>query len=175
MKQTKKLENKRHKKNNVTNNKNKNKNIIKNNLKIIINELKIFALGLFALCILQSSYLILNAFFQINSHTLYGNVDLNIITSPAYLISVPITVVVEELLFRYLIIKKFGKFSSQSVLISAVLFGILHLDIKVMLFYFIAGLILGYAYQKTEKLKIPIMLHLTNNLAIIAVSVMINI
>lgn len=80
----------------------------------------------------------------------------------------------EELLFRGLIQRKLeGAYGSlKGLLLAATLFAIMHLgwrNVYEIIFVFIAGLLLGYLYQRTRSLVGPIFLHGANNLVMLAV------
>lgn len=80
----------------------------------------------------------------------------------------------EELLFRGLIQRKLEEAYGQKwgLVISASIFSIMHLgwrNIYEYVFVFIAGLVLGYFYQKTRNLLGPIFLHGVNNAVMLAI------
>ncbi|MDO4564533.1 MAG: type II CAAX endopeptidase family protein [Clostridia bacterium] len=71
----------------------------------------------------------------------------------------------EEFLFRRLIfdrVQGFGKWNA--ILFSAVTFALLHGNIEQLFYAFLIGLVLGYAYSKTQRLLLPILLHAGINL-----------
>ncbi len=74
----------------------------------------------------------------------------------------------EELFFRGMLLRRFTlKWSPQkSIIISSLLFGIIHIihiNPLNMLFAFGLGCVLGYAYLKTKSIIVPILLHSFNN------------
>jgi membrane protease YdiL (CAAX protease family) len=73
--------------------------------------------------------------------------------------------ILEEVLFRGLIFEscreRFG--GGSAVLISALLFGLIHIVPVQMINAFVVGLILGYVYLKTNSLLSVIILHAINN------------
>lgn len=71
----------------------------------------------------------------------------------------------EELLFRGILLRRFTlRWSPQkSIIISSVLFGIIHLNPINILFAFALGCVLGYAYLKTHNIFVPMLLHSFSN------------
>lgn len=75
---------------------------------------------------------------------------------------------VEEMIFRYIIMGKiypYGK--KRAVIISSVLFGMLHLDgfsVAEFFIYFILGIYLGIIYDRTKKITVSIGVHCFYNL-----------
>ena len=81
----------------------------------------------------------------------------------AVVIAAPI---LEELIFRGIILKGFLKSYSplKSILISSLLFGLIHLNPWQFIGASILGIFSGWIYYKTNKLTLCILIHLTNNL-----------
>ena len=73
--------------------------------------------------------------------------------------------IVEEFVFRGLIVKQAFQFSKLGVGVSTFLFGALHMptDIGSWILYGGMGLVLALVYQKTQKLEYSIALHAINN------------
>lgn len=70
----------------------------------------------------------------------------------------------EELLFRGAILKSLSTYGSKfAIIISAVLFGMVHGNFEQIPFAFLAGLIFGYVAVKTDSLYYAIILHIFNN------------
>lgn len=71
----------------------------------------------------------------------------------------------EELLFRGILLRRFTlRWSPQkSIIISSIIFGIIHLNPINMVFAFALGCVLGYAYLKTKNIFIPMILHSFGN------------
>ena len=71
----------------------------------------------------------------------------------------------EEMLFRGILLRRFTlRWSPQkSIIISSIIFGIIHLNPINAVFAFALGCVLGYAYLKTKNIVIPILLHSFNN------------
>lgn len=71
----------------------------------------------------------------------------------------------EELLFRGIILRRFTlRWSPQkSIIISSVIFGIIHLNPINVVFAFALGCVLGYAYFKTKNIFVPMILHSFSN------------
>jgi membrane protease YdiL (CAAX protease family) len=96
----------------------------------------------------------------------YDNVTNTIGTGGWAILSTVIAApVLEEMLFRGLIFEtcreRFG--NMWAVLISALLFGLIHIVPVQMVNAFVVGVILGYIYLKTRSLLSVIILHATNN------------
>ena len=81
----------------------------------------------------------------------------------AIVIAAPI---LEELIFRGIILNGLlQKYSPvKSIMISSVLFGLVHLNPWQFVSALIIGLFSGWVYYKTRKLTLPILIHLMNNL-----------
>jgi uncharacterized protein len=80
----------------------------------------------------------------------------------------------EELLFRGIIQTELQKVFSPKVglFLASALFGVMHLtwrSVPELFFTFLAGLILGYLYNKTGNLTAPIVLHGVNNTVLISI------
>ena len=80
--------------------------------------------------------------------------------------------VFEEVLFRGVIFNSFNQTYGKTigVLISALIFGIYHMNWIQGVFAFILGLMLAYVYIKSGSLYVPIILHFINNLIAVLVS-----
>lgn len=76
-----------------------------------------------------------------------------------------IPALIEEFACRGVIIGIIRRHSSKSaaIFVSAILFGAMHGNFRQIPFAFLLGLILGYAYAKTENLLVPILIHFFNN------------
>ena len=71
----------------------------------------------------------------------------------------------EELLFRGIILsnlKPYGK--GMAVVVSALLFGLMHMNAAQLLYATAAGIVLGLVYVKTNSLWICILIHFCNNM-----------
>lgn len=73
--------------------------------------------------------------------------------------------VTEELLFRGVIFNSFNKKYNTfvAILISALVFGIYHMNWLQGIFAFLLGIILAYSYLKSGSIWVPIILHFINN------------
>lgn len=71
----------------------------------------------------------------------------------------------EEILFRYILLNKLKKFNSptKSIIISTLIFSILHLTPIKILYAFILGLILNITYHKTNNILSSILIHISAN------------
>ena len=75
-----------------------------------------------------------------------------------------IPAVVEELLFRETICKSLKVYGKRTaVLISAVLFSLMHSNVEQVLYTFVAGLLLGWVYVESKSIVFPILMHFLNN------------
>ena len=80
----------------------------------------------------------------------------------------------EELLFRGLLLTSLERIFDPypALLIDSLIFAILHFtwrSVPEIIFVFLAGLLLGFIFQKTRSLSAPIVLHAINNTFLIAV------
>ena len=81
-----------------------------------------------------------------------------------YLIFAIMPAVIEEWAFRGVILKNllpFGKYGA--IIVSSLLFGIMHFDPIRIVFASFFGFFLGLCYEYTGSLKIPMLIHLINN------------
>ena len=71
----------------------------------------------------------------------------------------------EELFFRGVLLRRFMlKWSPQkSIVISALIFGLIHINPITIGFAFCFGCLLGYVYVKTKSIVVPMVLHSFNN------------
>ena len=82
-----------------------------------------------------------------------------------------IPAVFEEFAFRGIILNKLRKFGDNSaVIISALLFGLMHGNLSQIPFAFIIGLVIGFTAVKTNSLIPGILIHFSNNLFSITMS-----
>ena len=84
----------------------------------------------------------------------------------ALLITAPLPALAEEIIFRgYLYKKLFGDLSIVGLVLSSLIFGLMHgpTDWLSCFIYSSSGLILGYSYYKTGYLVYPMVIHLLNN------------
>lgn len=94
---------------------------------------------------------------------LFGNDSLSL--PIAFVILVILAPIIEELLFRGLIYTKlranYG--ASSTIIVSSIIFAGFHLELQIFLPLFILGCIIGYIYEKSDSLWVPILFHLINN------------
>lgn len=70
----------------------------------------------------------------------------------------------EELMFRGLILRKLLPFGKHgAIFISALLFGLVHIDPPRIIFATVFGLLVGYCYEYTGSLVMPMIIHFINN------------
>ncbi|WP_419748896.1 lysostaphin resistance A-like protein [Clostridium perfringens] len=74
--------------------------------------------------------------------------------------------IVEEIIFRGIIFNEAAKYKGGAfpIIISALLFGLAHMQPIQIVYAFIVGLIFGFVYSKTHSLPIVMFLHMLNNL-----------
>ncbi|ATP40974.1 CPBP family intramembrane metalloprotease [Solibacillus sp. R5-41] len=72
----------------------------------------------------------------------------------------------EELFFRGILLRRLTlKWSPQkSIIVSSLLFGLIHVNPITVLFAFFFGCVLGYAYLKTKSIIVPIVVHSFSNI-----------
>lgn len=87
------------------------------------------------------------------------------------LANVIITPALEEVVFRGIVCnqleKKFD--TAPTVIISAVIFGILHFNWVQMIYAFIVGLLIGFVYERTHKLWVVYLGHALLNLVVVLI------
>lgn len=75
----------------------------------------------------------------------------------------------EELLFRGVICRSLMNYGSRTaILVSAVLFALMHTNLGQLLYAFAAGLLLGWIYVRSGSLKLAVLLHFINNATVCA-------
>lgn len=103
----------------------------------------------------------------VNSTSLFEN------SWPSFLVEFFVTAIVvpvmEEFAFRGVLLSSLRRFGvGFSIVASALVFGMAHLDVSSVLFAFIAGLVFGFLYARTNNLWLTIWIHgLNNGLAVI--------
>lgn len=75
----------------------------------------------------------------------------------------------EEILFRYLLYNRLKKKYSirKSILITTIIFALIHISPIKIIYAFILGLILNIAYEKYHNIKAPILIHIASNTTVI--------
>lgn len=114
------------------------------------------------------NHVIVNAFSNYSDFTQQYFWDADLSTTPkaiAYFIYIAIIpAVVEELLFRWTIcrsLKTYGR--GTAILVSAILFSLMHTNVEQLLYTFVAGVMLAWIYTETENIIFPMLLHFINN------------
>ena len=83
---------------------------------------------------------------------------------PNFVLVCIIAPVLEELLFRKLVLGPLRAFGdTTAILTSGIAFGLFHQNFEQMFFAAAVGILLGYAYVKTNSLWVPIMIHFMLN------------
>jgi hypothetical protein len=87
-------------------------------------------------------------------------------TISAFLTAVVIAPVLEEMIFRGIILEGFLKNYSplKSILLASLLFGLAHLNIWQFIGAFLIGVFISWIYWKTKSLGLAVGIHITNNL-----------
>ncbi|MDA1636023.1 CPBP family intramembrane glutamic endopeptidase [Bacillus cereus] len=94
--------------------------------------------------------------------------------SPVALISIVLLApLVEELVFRYaainILIHKFNK--TWSIIISSLVFSIMHFDFPFVFGYFLIGLVLAVVYVRTNRLLVSFFVHASMNLVVVMLQI----
>lgn len=73
--------------------------------------------------------------------------------------------ILEELIFRGVMLSYLLKHKSEwaAILFSALLFGLVHISPDQVVWGFLSGIFLGYAYLKSQNILVPILFHALNN------------
>ena len=89
----------------------------------------------------------------------------NVVTAILFFINIAIIpAIFEELYFRKALISLTRKFGNKfAIFISAVAFGLIHMNMVQGIFAFFMGLILGNLYVKTNSMKLNVLIHGLNN------------
>jgi len=85
---------------------------------------------------------------------------------PAFFTAVIFAPVLEELIFRGIVLEGFLKNYSpvKAILLTNVLFGLAHLNPWQFVGAFLMGILISWVYYKTRNLVLPVLMHLLNNL-----------
>ena len=112
------------------------------------------SLGISLSCILNM------IIFLITKETIKLNYNLLFIVSSSL-----IGPIYEEIIFRYILYNKLKEFNSirKSILITTIIFSIIHISPSKIFFAFILGLILNIKYEKTNNILVPIIIHISAN------------
>lgn len=81
-----------------------------------------------------------------------------------YISTAVLPAIIEEWVFRGVILKNLLPYGKRgALLISSLLFGIMHVDPARVIFATCFGLLLGICYEYTRSIKIPMIIHFINN------------
>lgn len=85
--------------------------------------------------------------------------------------------ILEELIFRGIIYNKLKEFNSikKSMIISTIIFSLMHFNIIDIVYTLLIGYILVNIYEKNKNLKYPIILHISLNISVILLGLIIQI
>jgi len=80
--------------------------------------------------------------------------------------SVIVGPIVEEIIFRYILVSKLEKFNNKifTILIASFIFAFMHSNIINMIYSFLLGVILNVVYVKNKNLLYPLIVHSSANL-----------
>ena len=83
---------------------------------------------------------------------------------PQFVVAAVIAPIVEEVVFRKLLIDRMQPYGEKTaVILTAVLFGLFHGNLSQFLYAFLVGLLFGYLYVRTGKIRYSIAIHMTIN------------
>lgn len=101
--------------------------------------------------------------FNLNGDTADLNIYLAVLSSGI------IGPILEEMLFRYVFLNRLRNFftTRNAILLSSLVFALLHGDIVTMIYAFIMGFIFAYVYIKYDNIKVSIMCHIAANTIVI--------
>ena len=132
--------------------------IKKNKIKITriktINYYNYISIGISLSCILNM------IIFLITKETIKLNYNLLFIIS-----STLIGPIYEEIIFRFIFYNRLKEFNSirKSILMTTIIFSIIHISPSKIFFAFILGIIINIKYEKTNNLLVPILIHISAN------------
>lgn len=85
---------------------------------------------------------------------------------PAFITAVIFAPILEELIFRGIVLEGFLKnyLPVKAILWTNILFGLSHLNPWQFIGAFLLGILISWVYQKTRNLVLPVVMHMVNNL-----------
>lgn len=109
----------------------------------------------------------LNQYEQIANKLIQGNSVSDILISGLIIALLP--AIGEELIFRSLFMRLFSKFSNihVSIVISAFIFGIVHMEFYGLISRIVMGIFFGYLFVWSKTILVPILVHFINNFSIV--------
>lgn len=95
---------------------------------------------------------------------MYRNIGIDL---PSFLMIVVMAPVFEEMLFRGIMLEGFLRNykPAKAIILSALIFGVIHMNPWQAFGAFLLGLFIGWIYWKTKSLVISMLIHMVNNLA----------
>ncbi len=123
-----------------------------------------FPMGIIGSAIGSALAYIITAITGNNMSDLLTSMLSNMSLPAVLLLSVILAPIFEEILFRYAVIgyaRRFGEWNA--IIISALIFGLIHTNIFQFFYAFLLGIILGYVYVYTRRLIYTIIMHVTFN------------
>lgn len=84
--------------------------------------------------------------------------------------------IVEELVFRYVIFNGLRRKMNvaAAAVLSALIFGLFHLEFVHLLIYFVMGLVLTFVYIQTKRIIVPIIVHMALNTITVTMQLLID-
>ena len=106
---------------------------------------------------------------------LYKQVDVMINSQPFIIKLLAAGIVIpiqEELMFRSIILRRIEKAygAGIAVIVSSLMFAVIHINITQMLYAFIMGIVIGYIYHKSNNIYTAIIFHISANSFALAIS-----
>lgn len=114
------------------------------------------------LILIVSLSLSLQTIFNIYFFEIYRNYITSFDLSISILFSLLIITICEEILYRYCLLESYRTFNKvQAIILSSLIFSLIHLNLYAIPYYFIVALILGYIYYSFNNIWYAIIGHLT--------------
>lgn len=119
--------------------------------------IKIILIALLSSLVLNEIILLIKIFLNVEMN---ANLDIFLLIN-----TIIIGPILEELLFRGIVFNQLLEFNSEkkALIITTVIFAIMHGNLLTMIYTFIMGYILNILYVKQKNLKVPILFHITIN------------
>jgi len=139
-----------------------------------LNSLKISNIFLVPILVISAIPIvgILNTLYYVILKLLFGKTELSVLPVPSSIHDLLVSILVvagvvaicEEFLFRGLIQSTLERLGvTSSILITAFLFGLFHMDIEKLLSTFLLGILIGFIVYRTNSIWGGIIAHFTNN------------
>lgn len=135
----------------------------------IKDSMSIIFIGIFLIGIIQIFvaylYKLLGIDYSILEVLSVDTATSSVLTNVLFIIAIAVTpAIFEELLFRKAIMNYSQKIGSGfAIIISAIVFGLIHMNVGQAIFAFLLGIVFGIIYNKTKNIMYTIILHFLNN------------